>query len=36
MERIEQALMRDHKMSRAQLDALWTVSLRKPGLSLVE
>lgn len=24
MEQIEQALMRDHKMSRAQLDALWT------------
>lgn len=24
MERIEQTLMRDHKMSRAQLDALWT------------
>jgi transposase-like protein len=24
MERIEQVLMRDHKMSRAQLDALWT------------
>lgn len=24
MERIEDALLRDHKMSRAQLDALWT------------
>jgi transposase-like protein len=24
MERIEQILLRDHKMSRAQLDALWT------------
>lgn len=24
MERIEQVLLRDHKMSRAQLDALWT------------
>src|SRR5215468_3845352 len=24
MERIEQLLLRDHKMSRAQLDALWT------------
>jgi hypothetical protein len=24
MERIEEALMRHHKLSRAQLDALWT------------
>ena len=29
MEQIEQALLRDHKMSRAQLDALWTYVYHK-------